>query len=52
MPGLGLIPPAAAADEVTPVMLGENFYGPRAMHEAIRARACDPVMPDLMRSAA
>ena len=29
--------------------LGENFYGPRAMHEAIRAQACDLVMPDLMR---
>jgi mandelate racemase len=38
-----------AADLATPVMLGENFYGPRAMHEAIRARACDLVMPDLMR---
>jgi len=30
-------------------MLGENFYGPRAMHQAIRAQACDLVMPDLMR---
>ncbi len=30
-------------------MLGENFYGPRAMHDAIRSRACDLVMPDLMR---
>jgi mandelate racemase len=38
-----------AADLATPVMLGENFYGPRAMDEAIRARACDLVMPDLMR---
>ena len=38
-----------AADLATPVMLGENFYGPRAMHEAIRSRACDLVMPDLMR---
>ena len=38
-----------AADLATPVMLGENFYGPRALHEAIRARACDLVMPDLMR---
>jgi mandelate racemase len=38
-----------AADLATPVMLGENFYGPRAMYEAIRARACDLVMPDLMR---
>jgi mandelate racemase len=38
-----------AAGLATPVMLGENFYGPRAMHEAIRSRACDLVMPDLMR---
>ena len=38
-----------ARDLTTPVMLGENFYGPRAMHDAIRARACDLVMPDLMR---
>jgi mandelate racemase len=30
-------------------MLGENFYGPRAMLAAIRAQACDLVMPDLMR---
>lgn len=38
-----------ARDLRTPVMLGENFYGPRAMHQAIRAQACDLVMPDLMR---
>jgi mandelate racemase len=38
-----------ARDIATPVMLGENFYGPRAMSEAIRAQACDLVMPDLMR---
>ncbi len=38
-----------AAGLATPIMLGENFYGPRAMHEAIRSRACDLVMPDLMR---
>ena len=38
-----------AADLATPVMLGENFYGPRALYEAIRAQACDLVMPDLMR---
>jgi len=38
-----------ARDIGTPVMLGENFYGPRAMHEAIQAQACDLVMPDLMR---
>jgi mandelate racemase len=33
----------------TPVQLGENFYGPRDLHEAIRAGAGDYVMPDLMR---
>ncbi|HEX4061923.1 MAG TPA: enolase C-terminal domain-like protein [Streptosporangiaceae bacterium] len=38
-----------ATDVGTPVMLGENFYGPRDMLAAIRARACDLVMPDLMR---
>jgi mandelate racemase len=38
-----------AADLRTPIMLGENFYGPRSMYEAIRSRACDLVMPDLMR---
>ena len=38
-----------ARDIATPVMLGENFYGPRAMQEAIRAGACDLVMPDLVR---
>jgi mandelate racemase len=38
-----------ARDTATPIMLGENFYGPRSMLEAIRAEACDLVMPDLMR---
>jgi mandelate racemase len=38
-----------ARDITTPVMLGENFYGPRAMLAAIQAQACDLVMPDLMR---
>ena len=33
----------------TPIMIGENFYGPRDMHEALKAKACDMVMPDLMR---
>lgn len=33
----------------TPVQIGENFYGPRALYEAIRREACDFVMPDLMR---
>jgi mandelate racemase len=38
-----------ARDLATPVQLGENFYGPRAMHRAIEMRAGDLVKPDLMR---
>ena len=38
-----------AADLKTPVQLGENFYGPRGLHEALAAGACDYAMPDLMR---
>jgi mandelate racemase len=38
-----------AHDLKTPVQLGENFYGPRSLHQALSARACDYVMPDLMR---
>jgi mandelate racemase len=33
----------------TPVQLGENFYGPRALYHAVLAGAGDYVMPDLMR---
>jgi len=33
----------------TPVQLGENFYGPRMLYQAILAGAGDYVMPDLMR---
>ena len=33
----------------TPVQIGENFWGPRALHQALAAKACDYVMPDLMR---
>jgi mandelate racemase len=33
----------------TPLQIGENFYGPRSLYEAIRREACDFVMPDLMR---
>src|SRR5262245_38084455 len=33
----------------TPVQMGENFYGPRGLFEAVRSGACDYVMPDLMR---
>jgi len=38
-----------ARELATPVQIGENFYGPRAMYDAIRGKACDYVMPDLMR---
>jgi mandelate racemase len=33
----------------TPVQLGENFYGPRELSRALQHKACDYVMPDLMR---
>ena len=33
----------------TPVQLGENFYGPRDLFQALEAKAGDYVMPDLMR---
>ena len=33
----------------TPVQLGENFYGPRALFQALAMGAGDYVMPDLMR---
>jgi mandelate racemase len=33
----------------TPVQLGENFYGPRLLYQALLAGAGDYVMPDLMR---
>jgi len=33
----------------TPVQLGENFYGPRALSQALAIAASDLVMPDLMR---
>ena len=33
----------------TPVQLGENFYGPRSLQQALANGAGDYVMPDLMR---
>ena len=33
----------------TPIQLGENFYGPRALYQAIALGCGDYVMPDLMR---
>ncbi|MGH9904375.1 MAG: enolase C-terminal domain-like protein, partial [Pyrinomonadaceae bacterium] len=38
-----------ARETATPIQIGENFYGPRAMYQALAAAACDYVMPDLMR---
>lgn len=38
-----------AAGLRTPVQIGENFAGPRAMAQALAARASDFVMPDLER---
>lgn len=38
---------AAAID--TPVQIGENFASLHQMHDAIRANACDIVMPDVQR---
>lgn len=38
-----------AAELKTPLQIGENFYGPRELFNAVQARACDFVMPDLMR---
>jgi mandelate racemase len=37
------------AELKTPVQIGENFYGPRAVYNALQMKACDYVMPDLMR---
>jgi mandelate racemase len=38
-----------ARELATPIQIGENFSGPRAMTEALAAGACDYVMPDLAR---
>ena len=38
-----------AAELKTPIQIGENFYGPGALLEALRRKACDFVMPDFMR---
>jgi mandelate racemase len=37
------------ADLKTPVQIGENFYGLRALYTALQMKACDYVMPDFMR---
>ena len=33
----------------TPITLGENFHGPYDMQQALQLKACDMVMPDVMR---
>jgi len=38
-----------AAELHTPIQIGENFYGPRDLHQALQMKACDYVMPDFMR---
>jgi mandelate racemase len=38
-----------ARELATPVQLGENFYGPRAVSQALAMSAGDLVMPDLTR---
>ena len=38
-----------AAELKTPIQIGENFYGPRDLYRALQCKACDFVMPDLMR---
>jgi mandelate racemase len=38
-----------AAELKTPIQIGENFYGPGSLLEALRRKACDFVMPDFMR---
>src|SRR4030095_15569850 len=38
-----------AQELATPVQLGENFYGPRSLSQALAMGAGDLVMPDLMR---
>jgi len=37
------------AELKTPIQIGENFYGPRDLHNALQRKACDFVMPDFMR---
>jgi mandelate racemase len=37
------------AELKTPIQIGQNFYGPRALHAALQMKACDCVMPDFMR---
>ena len=38
-----------AAELRTPIQIGENFYGPRDLYDALSRKASDLVMPDFMR---
>ncbi|MFQ5954186.1 MAG: enolase C-terminal domain-like protein [Kiloniellales bacterium] len=38
-----------AREVATPIQIGENFYGPKAMADAIAAGAADYMMPDVLR---
>jgi mandelate racemase len=38
-----------AAQVATPIQIGENFSGPFEMEQALRAKACDLVMPDVQQ---
>jgi mandelate racemase len=38
-----------AAELTTPIQTGENIYGPRELHKVLQKKACDLVMPDVMR---
>lgn len=38
-----------AREALTPIMIGENWDGTRAMARSIAAQACDLAMPDLMK---
>lgn len=38
-----------AAKVTTPISIGENFFGPRSMEDAIAAKAADVMMPDAGR---
>jgi mandelate racemase len=40
---------ALARELATPIQIGENFSLPSSMDQALAARACDYVMPDLER---
>jgi hypothetical protein len=44
-----MISASPGSDLKTPVPIGENFYGRRALYTALQMKACDYAMPDFMR---